>query len=798
MKGWQLEYETFDPSEEGIRESLCALGNGYFVTRGAAEEAEVDHVHYPGTYLAGGYNRLKSDIAGHVIENEDLVNCPNWLSFRFRIENDPWFHIRDVKVISYHQSLHIKEGILTRILHFLDEKGRETKMKTRRLVSMHNPHLAALEVKIEPINWEAEIEVLAALDGRVKNLGVERYRELEYSHLEPLETDVLEGEEIYLQVRTNQSHLHIAQAALLNILGKEVQKEISQETGYVAQTARFQVKKGEEVTIEKIVSLFSSKDHAISECGLEAREEIKKAGSFSDIYEKHQLAWKHLWERFDIEIEVEHMQDEVLCLTRLHIFHMLQTTSLHSRDLDVGVPPRGWHGEAYRGHILWDELFVFSTLNLQIPELTRALLLYRYRRLPAAREAAKNAGFHGAMYPWQSGSNGREESQKVHLNPLSGQWIPDNSSLQRHVNGAIAYNVWQYFEATGDLEFLSFYGAEILFEIARFFVSLTTFNQETRKYEILRVMGPDEYHDGYPGVAEPGINNNTYTNVLVAWLLSRALQALETLPEDRVKELKETLHLNGDELEKWDLIRKKLFIPFHDGVVSQFQGYELLKELDWEKYKNVQRLDRTLDAEGDHPNHYKASKQADVLMLFFLFSAEELRAIFDQLGYPFEPDRIQKTIDYYIKRTSHGSTLSRVVHSWILSRSDRKLSWELFFASLKSDFVDIQGGTTAEGIHLGAMAGTIDLLQRCYVGVEYRGHTLRFNPSLPQELTSLRTVLRYRGHTLLVQVNHNTLTITSKKTSAKPIQIAFEDQTFTLEKGESKELSLETKNIAPR
>lgn len=133
---------------------------------------------------------------------------------------------------------------------------------------------------------------------------------------------------------------------------------------------------------------------------------------------------------------------------------------------------RGWHGEAYRGHILWDELFVFSTLNLQIPELTRALLFYRYRRLPAAKRAAQEIQLKGAMYPWQSGSNGREESQRIHLNPRSGRWIPDNSFLQRHVNAAIAYNLWQHYEATGDLEFLSFYGAEMLFEISKFWTDL--------------------------------------------------------------------------------------------------------------------------------------------------------------------------------------------------------------------------------------------------------------------------------------------------------------------------------------
>jgi trehalose/maltose hydrolase-like predicted phosphorylase len=210
----------------------------------------------------------------------------------------------------------------------------------------------------------------------------------------------------------------------------------------------------------------------------------------------------------------------------LHIFHLLQTTSPHTMDLDVGVPSRGWHGEAYRGHIFWDELFIFPLLNLRFPDITRALLKYRQRRLGAARRAARAEGRVGAMYPWQSGSDGREETQVVHLNPKSGRWLPDHSHLQRHVNAAIVYNLWQFYQVSGDLEFLCFHGAEIILEIARFWASLATFNPELGRYEIRGVMGPDEYHDAYPDADQPGLNNNAYTNLMAVWVLWRALDLI--------------------------------------------------------------------------------------------------------------------------------------------------------------------------------------------------------------------------------------------------------------------------------
>ena len=416
--------------------------------------------------------------------------------------------------------------------------------------------------------------------------------------------------------------------------------------------------------------------------------------------------------------------------------------------------------------------------------------MYRYRRLPAARRAAQAAGLEGALYPWQSGSDGREESQKIHLNPRSGRWIPDNSHLQRHVNAAIAYNVWHHFEVTDDREFLAFYGAEMLLESARFWASLSVYRREKDRYEILGVMGPDEYHDAYPDAEKPGLDNNAYTNVMASWVFGKALEALNVIPKDRRRELEEILHLSDVEARSWEEMRTKMFIPFHEGVISQFEGYEQLKELDWaayrKKYGNIQRMDRILEAEGDHVNAYKISKQADVLMLFYLFSAEELRALFDELGYDLSKETIQKTICYYMERTSHGSSLSQIIHSWVLSRSAREASWSLFREALKSDFFDIQGGTTAEGIHLGAMAATVDLVQRCYPGLEFRGGILRFHPRLPKELKSFQTPIRYHGHTLLIHIDQHKLTITSERASAKPIQIAYLNTISPLHEGETK------------
>jgi len=310
---------------------------------------------------------------------------------------------------------------------------------------------------------------------------------------------------------------------------------------------------------------------------------------------------------------------------------------------------------------------------------------------------------------------------------------------------------------------------------------MTTFNDERGRYEIHGVMGPDEFHEGYPGLRAPGLNNNAYTNIMAVWVLCRALDVLDLLPEIRRAELMRRLGLSGQEIARWEDISRRMFVPFHsDGIISQFEGYEKLAELDWgdyrRRYGNIQRLELILEAENDSANRYKLSKQADVLMLFYLFSTEELGELFTRLGYPFKPQNIPCNVAYYDCCSSHGSTLSRVVHAWVLARSDRPRSLTHFAEALQSDVSDIQQGTTAEGVHLGAMAGTVDLLQRVSTGIEITGDVLRLNPELPPELERLDMRIRYRGHSLDLRLTRDTLTVRERESGAAPINLGFKDE----------------------
>ncbi|WP_051179711.1 trehalose-phosphatase, partial [Nocardia concava] len=785
---WVYAFDGYDPAHERLREALCTVGNGYLATRGAAPESVAGERHYPGTYVAGVYNRLFDQVAGRTVDNESLVNLPNWLPVTFRIGDGDWLDIDTVELLSYRQEFDLRRAVLARHFRFRDATGRITRVRQRRFAAMHAPHLCALETAVTAENWSGTVVFRSTVNGAVSNTLVRRYRALSSDHLQQVGARELSPESVLLVVRTGQSGIPVATAARGTLHRDGVKlcpaTALVASPGVIGHDHGVAMDEGDTVVLEKIAAVVTGRDHAVSAPDDEAARWLRTAGRFAELLECHTAAWEHLWDRLRIDFGDGDRPARVI---RLHLLHLVQTLSPHTADLDVGVPARGLHGEAYRGHVFWDELFVYPVLSPRFPRLARGLLRYRYRRLPEARRAAAAAGLAGAMFPWQSGSDGREESQLLHLNPLSGHWNPDPSSRAHHVGSAIAYNVWQYYQATGDIEFLTDYGAELMVEIARFWASLADYDPRHDRYHLRGVIGPDEFHTGSPSAPGTGVDDNAYTNVMAVWTLLRAGEALDRLTPRARAELLESLRVSPDEPDRWEHVSRRMFVPFHDGVLSQFDGYEQLAELDWEGYRqrygDIQRLDRILEAEGDDVNRYRAAKQADVLMLFYLLSADELREVLGRLGYELPGEMIPRTIDYYLARTSHGSTLSALVHAWVLARANRAQGMDFFGRVLDSDVTDIQGGTTEEGIHLGAMAGSIDMVQRCLTGMEIRSDRLIFNPCWPDGLGELRFSIIYRGHRLAIRVSATELEVAADPGRADPVEIHCGGATEVLEAG---------------
>ncbi|WP_081793257.1 beta-phosphoglucomutase family hydrolase [Intrasporangium chromatireducens] len=759
---WMLVYEGFDPAHEAHREALTTLANGYLGTRGAAPERAADGVHYPGSYLAGVYNRLTSTVHGRQVEDESLVNAPNWLVLDLRIGQGGWWSAGALAVTHERRELNLRTGVLTRTAVLTDEADHRIRVTQRRVVSMARPHLACLETTVVAEGWTGAVSILSGVDTGVRNGNVPEYRGLADRHLRTVGVKRVGPETLVTEVETTQSHVRIATAARTTITGTHATAGMLTQHGQ-RHGLRFEVtlETGRPVVVDKTVAVFTSRDRAISSPSLAAVGELGWApGGFCDVLPPHEAAWERLWDRFGIELDADRGSQLAL---NLHVFHVLQCVSAHTAEIDAGVPARGLHGEGYRGHVFWDELFVLPVLTAHLPVVTRALLEYRHRRLDAARQAAAEDGHAGAMFPWQSGSDGREDTPSMLFNTRSARWMPDNSHLQRHVGLAVAYNAWQYYQTTGDLAWLAHRGGDLIVEVARFFASLATYDNTADRFHIAGVMGPDEYHDGYPEAPGEGLRDNAYTNILSAWVCDRALDVLRVTDGHDCDSLHARLGVRPAERRLWQRLSSRLTVPFHDGVISQFDGYGALAELDWDgyqtKYGNIGRLDLILEAEHDTTNRYRLAKQADVLMLVYLLGPDGVVAALERLGYPADAELLARTVEYYLARTAHGSTLSRVVHASVLARTDPDRAWQSFREALAADLDDTQGGTTGEGIHLGAMAATTDIVTRALAGQRTEGDAVILDPNLPTGLRRARFTILHRGQRLRIILDRDTVSV---------------------------------------
>ncbi|MFO7997585.1 MAG: hypothetical protein R6U86_01245, partial [Bacteroidales bacterium] len=364
-KNWTIVYPQWKKVDHPLQEALCTLGNGYFASRGSLEMENDNGYNYPGTYLAGGYNRMESKVQDKVIENEDLVNWPNWTYMTFRPGDGAWFNLEDVEILEMETRLYLRDGILERRMRFRDAENRLTCIRSKRLVSMDNCHAASIQWELTPENWSGKLMLRSGIDGQVINNNVERYSQLNQDHIRVIEQGPLEGDRLFLVSQAKQSRVLMAQAIRTRIFagGSDIGavQEVTEDAGFIASDFLIACEAGKTLTIEKNLALFSSRDFAISDPLTEAKKMIGRLETFQNLASRQGMAWHELWKYNNLSLEAGDTLDQLV--VRLHIFHLYQTVSHNSIDYDIGVPARGWHGEGYRGHIFWDELYILPFIN---------------------------------------------------------------------------------------------------------------------------------------------------------------------------------------------------------------------------------------------------------------------------------------------------------------------------------------------------------------------------------------------------------------------------------------------------
>lgn len=771
-------FERYDPSDERRREALLALGDGVLHSRAAAAEARADGIHYPGTYRAGFYDRQESQVAGQRVCNVSLVNLPNWLPLSFRFEGaDDWFLIDRVAVERYRQALDFDTAVVERALTF-GWKGRRTQLLERRLIGASRPALAWIEWSLTPLDWSGRIEICSGLDAAVENRNVRKHQAYAARHFADAAGEILADGAVRLSAQTLQSRRRVALTARTELAGARlISCTAHLQPGWAGERLVCDAQPGETLRVSKTVT-YDFPDDLPAHAAVPAAETIVG---------EHIAAWAPLW-----RCAAPRAQGEFGRNLRFHAFRLLQTLTPATARVDAGLPARGLE-EFYNGQIFWDDIVAFPFLVARFPKIARGLLLYRWRRLGQARRAAREAGLAGAMFPWRSADTGEEETPALQHDGIEDRWVRDHTHLQRHVGSAIALNIWRYAQATGDEAFLGHEGGEMLVEIARFWTSLACEGASGR-YDIRGVVGPDEFHTCYPGADRPGVDNNAYTNVMAAWVLTRALELCERL-DGAGDGAAVRFGVTDAERRRWEAVSRGLNLPFSaDGVLLPHEGFDRLKPLDRERLARARpglRTDWALDDLRDDVNRYQVLKQPDTLMLFYLFDRDELRQLVGRMGYALAEADARHTLERQLAWTTHESSLSQIVCAGALARYDRSASWRLFQAALGVDLDQANSQETEQGPHLGAMAASLDLVQRIYLGLEL-GETLRTAPNPPAELAPIGFDITHRGARLSVNWRAPTLQLSAASDNDGPVDVTTPQSRARLQPGETLTVATDT------
>ncbi len=732
--GWLIAEDGFTAALANTYETLFTTGNGYLGTRSSLEESHEGSL--PGTFLRGVFDHHDSAVI-------DLVKAPDWLTLAV-VVNGVRLDATSVSVVHHRRILDMREGTVSRDTVFEDCEGRRTRFQTVHFASGADQHLCCLQARITPENHTASVTVRSGIDGTGYNLDrrpiytepppddpqMKWHKWAKSRHLEEVAREQL-PDGIYLETRTIDTGITIGYAALTRV-SPTAESSVEQRYKYVEQVSRAQVAAGDTLTVDKLAAVYTSRDVAAASVRPACLDELSRhsAAGFVTCRERNRAAWQAKWADSDVTIDGD---PDATRAVRFNIYHLL--IAANESDPCVNIGANALSGERYRGHAFWDtEVFMLPFFIYTQPETARALLLYRYHTLDGARRNARDGGFRGARYAWESADTGAETTPKWTWDGAHRIWMGEE---EIHVTAAVAYGLMAYVAATGDNALMTDYGAEILFETSRFWADRLEAMPDGR-YALSRVVGPDEFHEH--------IDNSAYTSYLVRWHLQQAAHVYADLAVTHPGELASLsgrIGLKPDEVEEWLGRAEQMRLPprTDNGVIEQFDGYFGLETLPVAHDDN----DMPMYPPGYH--HYnlagtKLVKQADVVMLTYLLP--------DQF-----PDDVKRAnYNYYEPLTLHKSSLSTAIHSIMgIEVGDPRRAVQYFRRAALVDLTDNQGNTQ-EGIHIASAGGTWQMMVCGFGGFRVRNGQMTFKPWLPPDWNSVRFRLKWHGNTVSVSADH--------------------------------------------
>lgn len=759
-KNWILEEASFDERCLGKCEAVFCQGNGYLGLRNSLEE------QYVGTtrnlFAAGTFNKASA------AEVTELPNLPDLVNMEIQV-NGERFSLNRGTVTEYSRTLDLQTGETLRRVRWVSPAGDPIALSFHRFVSLADVHVIGSRVEITPLDADVTLQIKSGINAMETNHGAQHFCELDKR--------VLSGGCLEYPVITTQSGVTAVLHTVHKISDPAAAARTVNDRRTLHRSFTAQVRKGETLRLEKISAVSTTRDleyaslpetEAAGRLVADGRERIAAAAKagYDALFENSRAAWAAFWDDQDIRIEGD---DWAQLAIRFALYHLRIMT--RREDGRIGIAAKGLSGEGYKGHSFWDtETFIFPYFQFADPDTARTLLDYRYRGLYGARLKARENGYVGAMYPWESAwiSDGEVTPTELGVDPATGETLYClTGKLELHITCDIIYALWQYYLSTGDDRFMEDCGYEMILEAARFWNSRLEWIPEKDRYEIRDVIGPDEYKEH--------VDNNAYTNYMTAYTMGLAVQAIDKLAAnkalyDKLSSLDDLAALKEQLLKK----QAKLYLPKPDpetGIIPQFEGYMNLKDIDLTPYKQASVVGTFFnDYSNEDVQHLKVGKQADVVEL--LYQLEDLVS----------PEIKRKNYLYYESKTLHDSSLSKAIHS--VTACDLGMEAEAYDMFKKASATDMgpEMRSSDAGIHSANMGGIWQDVVMGFGGLRISEGRLRIAPHLPRGWQTLSYPVCWHGSRLQVTVTPEEIRI---RNNGKSVEVLINGEAAAVAAGEN-------------
>jgi alpha,alpha-trehalose phosphorylase len=737
---WALKSTRFSLEFLPQAETAFALANGYLGMRGNFEE---DHPsREPGTYLNGFYETRPivygEQAYGFPKVGQSMLNCPDGKIIKLYVDDEP-FDLTRAEILNFRRKLDLKDGVYRRDVTWISPSGKRIRLRTTRLVSFMHRHLATVHYQLVAEDGDVEFVIASELINRqplpVQTSDPRLGEGFVGRVLHPTGTEARDMRAI-LTFRTLGSELNLG-CGMDHALHTDCActSELSCTDDHASVVIKARGERGKPIRLTKHLSyhyLGHSNAHDIrAQTGWTLDRALKDG--FPTLHEQQRVYVQTFWQRADVEIEGGHFPRKQQSM-RWNLFQLLQASA---RAEGCGIGARGLTGQTYEGHYFWDtEIYVVPFLIYVHPRIARSVLKFRYDQLDKARARARELGHRGATFPWRT-INGQEASAYYAA-----------GTAQYHINADIMYALRKYVEVTGDVDFLHRFGAEMLVETARLWLSLGNFDErDGNRFCLNGVTGPDEY--------TAVVNNNYFTNLMARENLRYAAEtvlALRREQPDVFAALVQTTGFQEQEADDWEMAAAQMYLPYDEQLGVHPQDDSFLEKAVWD-FANTPEENYPLLLHYHPLNLYRHQvlKQADTILAMFL------------LDHQFSPEDMKRNFDYYDPLTTHDSSLSVCIQSIVANEIGyEEQARQYFDFAIAMDLRDV-GGNMMNGAHIASIGGSWMALVYGFAGMRDHHGVVSFRPRIPDDWRRLRFRLTVHGNLVEVDVRPDVTTYTLKE-----------------------------------